>query len=157
NTYTSLIGGAFHACGILASVHLMKCWGDDSQGQIGDADGTGATKNSPTYVYGNPTFSSGSANAWNTCGVAFGGGPISCWGDNSFGQLGDPGFESSSSNVPHAVSASGVTFTSVAVGLQHVCALDNSNVAHCWGNNDFGQLGDNTTTSRAAQAAISGY
>lgn len=31
--------------------------------------------------------------------------------------------------------------TALAAGSDHVCALDGSGVLHCWGNNDWGQLG----------------
>jgi alpha-tubulin suppressor-like RCC1 family protein len=37
-----------------------------------------------------------------------------------------------------------VTFTSISVGIAHVCGLTTTGTAYCWGNNDDGQLGDGT-------------
>jgi alpha-tubulin suppressor-like RCC1 family protein len=36
----------------------------------------------------------------------------------------------------------------------HVCALSKDGQIYCWGNNDFGQLGDGTTDPRASAAVI---
>ncbi|MCO4748201.1 MAG: hypothetical protein KC912_25630 [Proteobacteria bacterium] len=36
------------------------------------------------------------------------------------------------------------------------CALDAQSVLHCWGDNDWGSLGDGTTVSRRIPAAVSG-
>src|SRR6516165_9261533 len=36
--------------------------------------------------------------------------------------------------------------TAVTTNFAHTCALTASRTVYCWGLNDFGQLGDNTTT-----------
>jgi hypothetical protein len=50
----------------------------------------------------------------------------------------------------------GMAFDSLAVGGQHTCGLTTSGAAWCWGKNDHGQLGDGTTTDRAAPVAVGG-
>jgi alpha-tubulin suppressor-like RCC1 family protein len=44
----------------------------------------------------------------------------------------------------------------VATGNYHSCALDASGAAWCWGFNQYGSLGDGTTTSRSAPARVTG-
>ena len=65
-----------------------------------------------------------------------------CWGSNADGQLGREG---GSASRPAAVDTSGAlagrTLVDLAVGAQHVCALDAERRAFCWGDNSEGQLG----------------
>ena len=44
----------------------------------------------------------------------------------------------------------------IAVGIYHSCAIAETGVLYCWGKNDAGQLGDGSTTDRAAPTAIGG-
>jgi hypothetical protein len=46
--------------------------------------------------------------------------------------------------------------TSVATGDAHACALLLGGTVACWGRNDFGQLGDGTTTERHTPVAVTG-
>ena len=47
-------------------------------------------------------------------------------------------------------------FTEVAAGGHHSCALGADGRAYCWGNNEWGQLGDNTLTSRTTPEPVYG-
>ena len=75
-------------------------------------------------------------------------GKVSCWGDNTAGQLGatSPVAGSTISSVPLDVAgiADGIQ---VATGLQHACVIHRTGVLSCWGGNSSGQLGDGTPTS----------
>ena len=42
----------------------------------------------------------------------------------------------------------------ITAGYWHTCALTRPGAVHCWGRNDFGQLGDGTQVNRAAPAEI---
>ena len=44
----------------------------------------------------------------------------------------------------------------IAVGTFHSCAIAETGILYCWGRNDAGQLGDGSTTDRAAPTAIGG-
>ncbi len=48
------------------------------------------------------------------------------------------------------------TVSSVYRGSEWTCALMSDGTVRCWGRNDYGQLGDGTTTSRATPAAVPG-
>ena len=79
----------------------------------------------------------------HTCAITVAGG-VECWGYNSNGQLGD-GTASFGSSTPVAVPGlSGVV--GLAAGNRFTCALLNDGTAKCWGLNDKGQLGNNSTT-----------
>jgi alpha-tubulin suppressor-like RCC1 family protein len=44
----------------------------------------------------------------------------------------------------------------LTVGWNHSCALTVDGRGFCWGRNDYGQVGDATTTSRAAPTPVAG-
>jgi alpha-tubulin suppressor-like RCC1 family protein len=89
-------------------------------------------------VAGGLKFSAISAGYYHTCGVTTGG--VYCWGDNTFGEIGD-GSTLPDTPTPRAVSNSS-TFATIAAGGFHNCALASDGRAYCWGDNTTGELGD---------------
>ena len=80
------------------------------------------------------------AGAGFTCAKAASG-QVLCWGDNSFGQLGDGSILGSSIR---AVQVMGLNdAVSVSAGDNHACALRTDGRVSCWGANGSGQLGVN--------------
>ena len=116
-------------------------------------------------VAGGLTFAGVDAGGGHTCGVAAAGAAY-CWGLNETGQLGTgsaTGPESClgmnepfqpCSTVPVAV-AGGLSFTAVTVGDLHSCGVTAEGTAYCWGWNEYGQLGDGTTTQRLTPVLVS--
>jgi alpha-tubulin suppressor-like RCC1 family protein len=41
-------------------------------------------------------------------------------------------------------------------GSGHTCGVTTSHVGYCWGRNNFGQLGDGTTTDRPTPVPVAG-
>jgi len=91
-----------------------------------------------------------------TSGSAF------CWGRGESGQLGVPVPTTTCqldtgpfpcSMVPVAVRG-GLAFTQLTAGGSHTCGLTSNGVAHCWGNNESGQLGDNSRSNRDAPVPV---
>ena len=83
----------------------------------------------------------------HTCAIQSDG-SVRCWGEGSYGRLGHGG--SGDKNTPTATASLGAGRTAIDItaGSTHTCAvLDNGSVA-CWGLNNYGQLGDGTTTNR---------
>ena len=79
--------GSQHACALDTNSEAW-CWGDDSRGQLGD-NVSGLSSFTPQHVLGGLRFRSLAAGKDHTCGVSADN-HIYCWGDNQFGQLGNP-------------------------------------------------------------------
>lgn len=93
------------------------------------------------------------AGFYHTCAVT-GDGGAKCWGDNSAGQLGDG--STIDSNVPKAVTGLSDPVTAITVGPLHTCAVTEVGGGWCWGNNNFGLLGDGTLNSSDLPVAVDG-
>ena len=148
-----------HTCALTkASDAGVRCWGNNSSGQLGD--GTITNRNEPVAVVGlSSGVSAVGAGSDFSCALLTNG-LVQCWGANDVGQLGT-GPDRDPSLVPVTVLSSGggplTNVTSLSVGSLHVCAVLSSGGAKCWGANTFGQLGDNTTSSRDFPADVWGF
>jgi alpha-tubulin suppressor-like RCC1 family protein len=49
-----------------------------------------------------------------------------------------------------------LTFATVSAGGGHTCGVTPPGAAYCWGDNQYGQLGDGTTTRRTSPVAVVG-
>ena len=82
------------------------------------------------------------AGAQHTCALT--GGEVSCWGNNSLGQLGNTTNNGTNTPNPTPTPVAGLTgVTAIAAGDFHTCAVAAGTVS-CWGNNSLGQLGNTT-------------
>ena len=69
-----------------------------------------------------------------------------CWGNNFWGQLGDPALSTNFSEptlLPNKVTGNHLWAT-LDGGAAHVCAIDTTGALWCWGANTYGQLGIGT-------------
>jgi len=157
-TAVAISSGTVHTCAILDD-GTVSCWGGNGNGQLGDGTGGDHTD---TYNRYTPTQTSSlgtgrtavaiSSGYVHTCAV-LDNGSVSCWGQNSAGQLGDgTGVYGTQliRNTPTQTSSLGTGRTAVAISSRnyHTCTILDDGTVSCWGNNDKGQLGDGTTTYR---------
>lgn len=70
-------------------------------------------------------------------------GAVFCWGDNTYGQLGNSAFPDSSSTTPVQVAAlpDGRTAVQVTAGANHSCVKADEGTVWCWGYGGFVELG----------------
>jgi alpha-tubulin suppressor-like RCC1 family protein len=136
HSFVSVSVGERFTCAV-TSADQLYCWGRGDSGQLGNSDSTDV--HIPTPVSGELDFSSVSAGTTHTCGVTTTSEPY-CWGDASFGKLGN-GSDVGISTIPLLVQED-FAVSSVAVGTGHTCAVTTANQAYCWGDGDFGKLGN---------------
>jgi alpha-tubulin suppressor-like RCC1 family protein len=157
-TYRAIGAGTDHTCAVATS-GVAYCWGDNSNGQLGNADGIGdgLPHPTPTVVQGVPTLASFAAGGHYTCGLTAAGAAW-CWGDNGFGALGAV-TAAASWPTPVAVGG-GLSFASLGAGGGHTCGLTSGGTLYCWGGNLLGQLGSTvnfgTSTPSYTPTAVSG-
>lgn len=141
--FTSIYAGLGHTCGLDSSGQAY-CWGSNAWGQLGNNSTTHRKTPYPVQHPSGVTFTSISAGETHTCALDTTG-QAWCWGYGAGGAMGG-GFSFGDSIPVQVTHPSGVTFTSLVADYRHTCALDGSGQAYCWGANNRGQLGDNTTT-----------
>jgi alpha-tubulin suppressor-like RCC1 family protein len=81
-----------------------------------------------------------SAGGTHTCGIRTSG-RLYCWGSDEHGQLGDGGANTDQS-VPTEVAGGVTNWAAVAAGGHHTCARRTGGRLFCWGDDEYGGLGD---------------
>ena len=82
----AIAAGGDHSCARM-NTSLVKCWGQNGSGQLGD--GTTTERHTPVVVSGLASdVATISAGGFHTCALTSAG-AVRCWGDNPYGQLGD--------------------------------------------------------------------
>lgn len=136
--------GSPHGCGLTVAGKVY-CWGTNSTGLVGD--NTTTDRLTPVPVVSDLRYADLSGGATYACALRSGG-VADCWGALPFGYMDEHSTASESElYIPRtpAPVAPELTFESVSVGYEVACGLTDDGVAHCWGDNLYGQLGDGTT------------
>jgi alpha-tubulin suppressor-like RCC1 family protein len=158
----SVSAGYKHTCAALQD-GTVRCWGDNSYGQLGDGSALvfGPVRGlslfhsaTPVTVTGITTAVAVSASrGYHTCAVLQNG-DAECWGDNTYGQLGDG--TTTSSATPVIVAVRRGDYRAISGGAYHTCGLLTGGVVYCWGLNFSGQLGSGNNVDHALPASVSG-
>ncbi|WP_395740254.1 cadherin-like beta sandwich domain-containing protein [Prosthecobacter sp.] len=160
-TIVAVATGGSHVLA-LCSDGTLAAWGNNSGGQLGD--GTNTDRSSPVTVNagaGSALFgktvaaiAAGNSHSMALCSD----GTVVTWGEGFDGQLGLG--TTTWSNTPVAVDTSagsvlaGRTVVGIGAGSYHSLAVCADGLVAAWGDNEDGQLGDNTTTSRNLPVAV---
>ena len=87
NGVDSIAAGGTHTCAVENLIYDVYCWGDNSNGQLGDGTNTNRDTATPVpFFTGNVTKIC--AGSDHTCALTTDG-RLYCWGYNFYGQLGD--------------------------------------------------------------------
>ena len=81
-------------------------------------------------------------------------GTVWSWGYNNKGQIGNGTITVNELSPVQATGLTGVV--SVAAGYEHTVALKSDGTVWTWGYNNYGQLGDGTTTDESSPVQVSG-
>jgi alpha-tubulin suppressor-like RCC1 family protein len=140
-----------HSCASTSTE--AKCWGRNTFGQLGNE--SAAPSNVPVTVRGLATSVVAlGLGEYHSCAVASGGG-VKCWGYNAYGQLGNNSV-GNNSYVPLDVQGLSSGVVALGVGGSHSCALTSSGGVKCWGLNDKGQLGNNSSANSLVPVDVQG-
>lgn len=93
------------------------------------------------------------AGGYHACALTQAGSVV-CWGSNYEGELGDG--TKKERHRPVVVKGLGTGVTAIAAGDGHSCAVTKFGKVKCWGENQWGQLGDGTTTDRSTPVVAQG-
>jgi alpha-tubulin suppressor-like RCC1 family protein len=132
--------GNYHTVAIKTDGTLWT-WGYNQYGQLGD--NTTTHKSSPVQtIVGGTNWKQVSSKSQTVAAIKTDG-TLWLWGLGIVGQMGQNGSNSASSPV-QTVSA-GTNWKQVSVGGQVVSAIKNDGSLWLWGNNNYGQLGNNNS------------
>ncbi|HEY5948164.1 MAG TPA: hypothetical protein VIV40_21860, partial [Kofleriaceae bacterium] len=149
---TDISAGSAHVC-TLETDKTVLCYGENFRGQLGD--GTTNSKTAP----GVPVMNVANAVEVKTRGeqscARIGDGTVKCWGLNDSGRLG------LGPNMPYAVLTPSAVMglnsvMKLAMGFDASCALKTDGTVWCWGLNYYGQVGDNSYTTRPGPVQLVG-
>ena len=148
-----------HTCVILDD-GSVKCWGNNIDGQLGYGDtnnrGDGSNEmgdNLPVVDLGTGRTAIQISSGNNHTCVILDNGSVKCWGENIYGQLGygdtnDRGSNSNEmgDNLSTVNLGTDRTAIQISAGQYHTCVLLDDGNIKCWGRNNYGQLGIESTT-----------
>ena len=143
---TAISAGYNFTCAIVEPGDLW-CWGTNSDGKlgIGSTDNEISYKDTPqrvnTQALRGTVTAVDSGNDNSACAIAEG--IAYCWGKSLT-------WTGSNNDEPAEISglpALGTSPAAIAVGNRHACAITVDAVVRCWGQKNYGQLGDGETDS----------
>lgn len=146
----SLSAGQNFVCAVLMDDEI-SCWGGNLDGQIGDGT-QDSPRLAPTAVSNLSDVAQVSAGRNHACARRTTG-TLRCWGDNTFGEIGDGTNDVRPTRV--AIDVGGPV-AELGTGNDHTCVARRDATVWCWGFNDSGQLGDQTTDNSNVPVRVKG-
>jgi alpha-tubulin suppressor-like RCC1 family protein len=156
---TAVATGSAHGCAV-TTTHQVRCWGDDTVGQLGDGGAEAGAHRAVTVRAGAGTgpltgVTSLALGDFHSCAVTRG--EVRCWGANGSGQLGDG--TDTPRRRPVAVKDPAGTgrlrdVVQVTASYNTTCARLRNGQVRCWGTGLRGQLGNGTESERQLPVVV---
>jgi alpha-tubulin suppressor-like RCC1 family protein len=152
--FATISTGVDHACARTADGNEW-CWGSNSSGVLGTG-GSPPQSNVPVYNHIPQWLSPAQrimASPAHACVIASAGGVPYCWGDNTYGEIGD----ATTTFRPTPATVSGLrNVVGLASGpTQNSFALRGDGTLWAWGHNEVDELGDGSATDRHVPVQVS--
>lgn len=161
-TVTAMTASYDHSLA-LTSDGIVAAWGAGNAGQIGN--GQPGNNGTPLTLVPVAVDTTGVLAGQTVTAIASGyqfnlalraNGTVVAWGWNISGQLGDN--STTQRDAPVVVDATGALLNKTVVGLaagsSHSLALLSDGTVVAWGNNSYGQLGNNSTANSSVPVAV---
>jgi alpha-tubulin suppressor-like RCC1 family protein len=130
-------------------------WGYNNAGQLGDGSTTNrSSPGSATAVSSTTGWKSISAGHIHS-GAIKGDGSLLMWGANAYGGIGD-GTTTDRFYATVGPAGGGTNWKQISAGYYFSAAVKTDGTLWTWGYNDYGNLGDNTTTNRSSPGTTLG-
>ncbi len=158
-TINRIASGISSTAYAIATDGSIYAWGYNGAGQVGDGS-FGPINNRLVPVAVDMSAMAGDAiiqmtGGLNTSYALASDGSIYAWGYNGLAQIGDG--STTSRHTPVAVDMSamvGDTITEIAAGQDTAYALAADGSIYGWGRNNYGQVGDGSTTTRKTPVSV---
>jgi alpha-tubulin suppressor-like RCC1 family protein len=131
----------------------LWAWGYNVNYQLGD--GTTASKSSPVLVLSGGTNWTQVKSGYTHSAAIKTDGTLWTWGYDDYGQLG-VNASAITRSTPVQTVAAGTTWKQVDCSWTTTTAIKTDGTLWLWGRNNYGQLGDGTTTNRSSPVQITG-
>jgi alpha-tubulin suppressor-like RCC1 family protein len=145
-----IAAGQSHACAI-TTIGSVLCWGRGALGALGYGNTANIGDNEMPIAAGFVSLPAGAlcvqvvAGYSHTC-ARMTNGSVTCWGENTYGQLGyghtnTIGDNELPSVAGFSVLGGAMSVIAASARAYHTCGIRPNGLAQCWGMNDDGQLG----------------
>ena len=146
-TNWKLVAGSIYFTAAIKTDGTLWTWGHNGFGNLGDGSSITHRSSPIQTVAGGTNWKLVSCASYAAAAIKTDG-TLWTWGSNSVGQLGDGSVVQKSS--PVQTVAGGTNWKQVSCGAAHSAAIKTNGTLWTWGQNFYGQLGDNTFGSKTS-------
>jgi hypothetical protein len=147
------VSAGYQSTAAIKTDGTLWLWGNNTYGNLGD--NTTVRKSSPIQTIAGGTNWKQVACGYRHTAAIKADGTLWCWGYNAYGALGNNTITNRSSPVQTVTGET--NWKQVSGGQYHSAAIKNDGTLWCWGYNNAGQLGDNTTAHKSSPVQTTAY